>query len=102
MEVAQFHQIVQSSDKPMFALVSASWCNPCKLIKPEFNALKTSLKDKAAFEIIDADESQDFCMHYSISSIPTVLVFKNSSPDVVDTFTGSNADSFKKFVNKHL
>lgn len=101
-DLQEFQKLVSSTQKPVFAMVSATWCNPCKLIKPEFKSKSEVHKDNATFVIIDADESQEICSHYGITSIPTILVFKNGISDVVDQFSGSNIDVFNKFLNKHL
>ena len=101
-EIENFHKVIKSTAKPVFAMVSATWCNPCKIIKPEFMGKSETEKDKATFILIDADESQELCMHYEITAIPTIMVFKNSDTDVLERFSGSNLDSFNKFVNKHL
>jgi len=101
-ELEKFKEVVMATKKPVFAMVSASWCNPCKLIKPEFKAKSDTEKDNATFILIDADESPDLCSEFNVTAIPTVLVFKRSIPEVADVFSGSNVDNFNKFIKKHL
>jgi thioredoxin 1 len=100
--INEFESLISDTKTPVFVMVSATWCNPCRLIKPEFiNRSQTDSK-KATFIIVDADECEDICKKYNILTIPTILVFKNSSLQVVDKFSGSNTGKFNEFIDKHI
>ena len=49
---------------------SATWCNPCKLIKPKMVALSATLP----VQIIDIDSDPGLAQKYNIRNIPAVVV----------------------------
>lgn len=53
----------------------ADWCNPCQMLKKELEMLDAN----TSLEIIkiNIDELEDLASDYDISSIPTLLLFKN-------------------------
>lgn len=54
-------------------VVSADYCQPCK-------ALKERLKEKGYnFEVVDAEENDDFCRKHSIRNVPTTMVMKEGT-----------------------
>ena len=55
----------------------AEWCGPCKMIAPILDELSTEYEGKAKIVKIDTDELGELAGKYEVSSIPTVLLFKN-------------------------
>ena len=54
----------------------ATWCGPCQRIAPVFDQLAEGCPD-ALFAKVDVDEVPDASQHYSVSALPTCLVFKD-------------------------
>merc|ERR1712157_511029 len=65
----------------VFVDFTASWCPPCKMIKPIYEELAEEHKDKpkAKFVKIDVDDNDAVAAEYKIRSMPTFKVFKNGS-----------------------
>ena len=76
----------------------ASWCGPCKFIKPEFHKLSEEFGSKATFIEVDIDEHQDIADKFEIQSVPTFMVFKNGNK--VDATTGADASKLRAFIEK--
>jgi thioredoxin 1 len=55
----------------------APWCGPCRALSPTIDALAKDHKGKAVFGKLNTDENFATAAKYRISSIPTVLYFKN-------------------------
>lgn len=55
----------------------AEWCGPCRMIAPIIDTLSKEYKDKALIAKVNVDENQDIPVKYGISSIPTILIFKD-------------------------
>lgn len=64
----------------------ATWCGPCKMLAPVFEAASNELKSKAHFVKVDIDQSLDIAKKYSVSTVPTVIIFKDGKP--IDTMVG--------------
>jgi len=56
----------------------APWCGPCRIIEPMIEELAKEYTGKVVFGRLNIDENQKTALDYSIMSIPTMLIFKNS------------------------
>jgi thioredoxin len=54
----------------------ASWCGPCMMMKPEFEAAAKELKGINLAKV-DVDENNKLSGKYEIRSIPTMILFKD-------------------------
>jgi thioredoxin 1 len=64
----------------------AEWCGPCKMIAPAIDALAEEYDGKATIAKVNVDNESDLAMKFNVSSIPTLLVFKDG--EVAETFIG--------------
>ena len=66
---------VLKSDVPVLVDFNATWCGPCRAMKPLLDQLAA---ENPAYKIasIDVDEEGDLAMDYGVSSIPCLVVFK--------------------------
>ncbi len=55
---------------------NATWCGPCKMLKPIFDKAANDFSGKASFASIDVDENPTVSEKYKIQSIPLLLFFK--------------------------
>ena len=56
---------------------SADWCGPCRMLAPILDMLAKELEGRATVVKVDVDESQSIATQYDISSVPTLLLFKD-------------------------
>lgn len=73
----------------------ASWCMPCKQLKPKVEKISYESPD-IVFAYCDIESTQDFSKKMNVMSIPTVVGFHCG--DVVETIVGSNEEAVKKLV----
>ena len=71
-----FESEVLSSDKPVLVDFWASWCGPCRMLAPVVAQIADA-RDDVKVGKINVDEQPELAARYSVSSIPTVLVFKD-------------------------
>lgn len=66
------------TNKNGIALVDfwASWCGPCQMQAPVIEELAEELDDVTVGKV-NVDEQPELAMRFDISSIPTLLLFKN-------------------------
>ncbi len=55
---------------------TAAWCGPCRQLAPLFEQIQTSFPD-VEFQVIDVDTSPEEVQEHMITSVPTVIIFKD-------------------------
>lgn len=61
-------------------------CGPCRMLAPILDQVAAENEGKVKVVKVDVYESSDVANHYGISSIPTLLLFKNGN--VMEQFFG--------------
>lgn len=75
----------------------ASWCMPCKQLKPKVEKISLESPD-VVFAYIDVEESHRFSLESNVQSVPTVIGFHNS--EEVDRVVGNSESAVKELVEK--
>lgn len=57
----------------------ADWCGPCKMIAPIIEQLGSEFGNKAHVAKVDVDKAGQVAEKYQVTSIPTIILFKNGS-----------------------
>jgi thioredoxin 1 len=71
---------VLDSDKPVLVDFWAEWCPPCRALSPIIDSLAAELGDRAKVGKVNTDENRMLTAQFAISSIPTVMIFKQGKP----------------------
>ncbi len=74
---SNFNQEVLKSDLPVLVDFWAVWCGPCKMIAPEVEKLAEEKNNVLKIGKLNVDENRDTAIKFGISSIPTILLFKD-------------------------
>ena len=73
---ADFEEKVINSATPVLVDFWAEWCGPCRMLAPTIDELAEEYKGKVKVGKVDTDSNRNTAMKFSISAIPTVIVFK--------------------------
>ena len=74
---ANFDAEVVQSDTPVLVDFWAVWCGPCRAIAPHVEALASEYAGRLKVGKVNVDENQATAAKFHITSIPTLLLFKD-------------------------
>ena len=77
------------ADEPVLVDFWAEWCQPCRMIAPTIEALAEEYVGRVKVGKVDTDANRGISVELGISSIPTVILFKDGQ--IVRKFVGVTA-----------
>ena len=94
-----FEEAVLGSEIPVLVDFWAEWCRPCAVLAPVIDELATENAGKLKVGKLDTDANRDVAVRYSISAIPTVILF--SKGEIVEKFVGLRSkQEFQAAIDK--
>lgn len=73
-----FQKIIES-ETPVLVDFYADWCGPCRMMPPVLKELKDRMGDQIKIFKVNVDEHNDVASHFQVSSIPTLMIFKQGN-----------------------
>ena len=67
---------ILASEKRVLIDFYADWCGPCQMIAPTIHEISEEREDIVVGKV-NVDEEMQLAMQFGISSIPTLLLFKD-------------------------
>ena len=83
---SNFSELVVKASKPVVVDFWAPWCGPCKMLGPVLTEVEKELGEKVDFVKINVDDNPITSETYKVSSIPTIIIFKNG--EISNTLVG--------------
>jgi thioredoxin 1 len=87
----------QTKNKILLVDFWAAWCAPCRMMSPVLNEVAGELNGNAHVGKVNIEQYQSLAQQYHVSSIPTIILFKNGKE--VNRFVGVKS---KDFLLNHI
>lgn len=75
--IEELHEEVIESPEPVLVDFWAAYCGPCRALKPILEQVSAT---GAKVVTVDISEEPELAVHYGITALPTLLVFKDGKP----------------------
>jgi len=93
-----FDQHVLRADRPVIVDFWADWCQPCHQLTPTIDKLAAHYGDRVTVAKLNIDDAQDVALEYQITSIPSVLVFRDG--EVQERLVGVQPeDAYRRVID---
>lgn len=70
-----FEEILKQNEM-VLADFAASWCGPCRMLKPVVEQFEKEFEGRVKVVSIDVDEQEALATQYGIQVVPTLLYFE--------------------------
>jgi len=78
----------------------APWCGPCRMLGPIVEQLSEEMKS-VKFGKVNVDEQPELSEKFEVSSIPTLLLFKNGKV-IANRVGASSKETLKEWINSSI
>jgi thioredoxin len=99
---AWFEKEVTSQSVPVLVDFNASWCGPCRMLKPFLEQMEKEHAGKVKVVAIDVDARNDLAGHYKVNALPQLLIMKSGK--VVASLRGAPPDyeALMRWAGPHI
>lgn len=96
----QSEVLERSLTTPVLVEFWATWCGPCKQLKPVLEKLAAEYNGAFVLAKVDVDREQQLAGYFQIRSVPTVMLVKDGQ--IVDGFPGALPEGqLREFLKHH-
>lgn len=79
-----------SYERPVIVQFFATWCGPCKTLKPVMEGLSNKSGGKWVLAMVDVQTNQQLAAQFGVKSIPEVKMFSNGQ--IIASFSGAKPE----------
>lgn len=74
-----FDELVRDAPAPVLVDFWAAWCGPCRMVAPELEKLARDRAEQVIVAKVDTEALPQIAQRFQISSIPTLVLFRDGS-----------------------
>ncbi len=101
LNASNFEEEVINSKEPVLVDFFATWCGPCKMIAPFIAQLADKYEGRMKVCKANVDEVPDIASSYGVSSIPSLIIFKDGEV-VAQRIGGASLAVLDAFIMDNL
>jgi thioredoxin 1 len=75
-----FESTVATAQQPVLVDFWATWCAPCKMLKPVIDELATEYQGRVTIAELDVDANPVTASKFAVLSIPSLILFRGGKP----------------------
>jgi len=75
-----FETTVAAAQQPVLVDFWATWCAPCKMLKPVIDELAAEYEGRVIVAELDVDANPVISSRFTVLSIPTLILFRAGKP----------------------
>jgi len=75
-----FETTVAAAQQPVLVDFWATWCAPCKMLKPVIDELAAEYEGRVIVAELDVDANPLISSKFTVLSIPTLILFRAGKP----------------------
>lgn len=92
MEISsvELQEKINKGEKIILKL-GATWCGPCKMLKPIFEKVANENTTDVQMYTLDVDLNREIAMSLGVRSVPTIKLF--NAGEVIDTKVGVQSET---------
>ena len=79
LTTSAFQKFVQKNQLPLVVDYWASWCGPCKMMAPNFEAVAREMEPFVLFAKVDTENEPGLAAAANIRSIPTLVIYQGGN-----------------------
>lgn len=96
-----FEEEVLKSELPVLVDFWAVWCGPCQMLAPSIEQIADEFDGKVKVGKLNIDEEMDIARQFHVSSIPTVILFKDGK--AADKVVGAvPIEALRELIGKNV
>merc|ERR1712165_588789 len=92
--------LADAGDKVVAIDFTATWCPPCKMIGPKFEAMAAEFPNVICKKV-DVDANSEAAQAAEIQCMPTFKFYKNKAEIAEDKIEGANEAKIRETIKKH-